>query len=147
MNNEEFEHDDELKCQITNLAEFLDASRVWLYTVFGGLNPVESMKMRYKDLKLEEKEEIDKVLNIKEVINISKDYVVFDEHEGTWSITENKYEELLIEMNARMTSNLLASMVSSGILESAYDSEINDFVFWRTDKDEKDNNEQQTDEI
>ena len=44
-----------------------------------------------------------------------------------------------------MTSNLLASMVSSGILESAYDSEINDFVFWRTN--EKDNNEQQADEV
>ena len=125
MNNEEFENE----YQITNLAEFLDANRVWLYIFFGGLNPVESMEMRYKDLKLEEKEEIDKVLNIKEVINISKDYIVFDEHEGTWSITEDKYEELLIEMNVRMTSNLLAITVSSGILESAYDSEINDFVF------------------
>lgn len=141
MSDEEFEN----VYHITNLLEFLDASRVWLYTIFGGLNPSESMEVKYIDLKFDEKEEIDKVLNIKEVINIAGQYIKFDEHEGTWLITEDKYEELLIELNGRMTSNLLASMVSSGILESAYDSEINDFVFWRTD--EKDNNEQRTDEI
>jgi hypothetical protein len=131
--------------QITNLAEFLDASRVWLYTIYGGLNPSESMEIRYIDLETDEQEEIDKVLNIKEVLNIAQQYIKFDEHNGLWIITENQYEELLIELNGRMTSNLLASMVSSGILESAYDSEINDFVFWRTN--EKDNNEQQADEV
>jgi len=139
MSDEEFEN----VYQITNLLEFLDASRVWLYTMFGGLNPSESMDMKYVDLKVDEKQEIDKVLNIKEVINIAQEYIKFNEHDGIWLITEDRYEELLIELNARMTSNLLASMVSSGILESAYDSEINDFVFWRTN--EKDNNEQQAD--
>lgn len=139
MSDEEFEN----VYHITNLLEFLDASRVWLYTIFGGLNPSESMEIKYVDLEVEEKQEIDKVLNIKEVINIAQEYIKFNEHDGIWLITEDKYEELLIELNARMTSNLLASMVSSGILESAYDSEINDFVFWRTN--EKDNNEQQAD--
>jgi len=139
MSDEEFEN----VYQITNLLEFLDASRVWLYTMFGGLNPSESMDMKYVDLEVDEKQEIDKVLNIKEVINIAQEYIKFNEHDGIWLITEDRYEELLIELNARMTSNLLASMVSSGILESAYDSEINDFVFWRTN--EKDNNEQQAD--
>lgn len=139
MSDEEFEN----VYHITDLLEFLDASRVWLYTIFGGLNPSESMQIKYVDLEVEEKQEIDKVLNIKEVINIAQEYIKFNEHDGIWLITEDRYEELLIELNARMTSNLLASMVSSGILESAYDSEINDFVFWRTN--EKDNNEQQAD--
>lgn len=136
MSDEEFEN----VYDITNLLEFLDASRVWLYTMFGGLNPSESMEIKYVDLEVEEKQEIDKVLNIKEVINIAQEYIKFNERDGIWLITEDRYEQLLIELNARMTSNLLASMVSSGILESAYDSEINDFVFWRNDTDEKDNN-------
>lgn len=136
MSDEEFEN----VYDITNLLEFLDASRVWLYTMFGGLNPSESMEIKYVDLEVEEKQEIDKVLNIKEVINIAQEYIKFNERDGIWLITEDRYEQLLIELNARMTSNLLASMVSSGILESAYDSKINDFVFWRSDTDEKNNN-------
>lgn len=136
MSEEEQEHE----YIISNLTKFLDASRVWLYVIFGGEEPSKTMTKRYVDLNDEEKEEIDKVLSIKEVITISSGYIKHNLDNDTWTITEKEYEDFLVELSGRMTSNLLASMVSSGILESAYDSEINDFVFWRNDTDEKDNN-------
>ena len=134
------EQEEEYEYVISNLTKFLDASRVWLYVIFGGEEPSQTMTKRYVDLSDEEQEEIDKVLNLKEVLNISAGYIKHDLHNNTWTITEKHYEDFLVELSGRMTSNILASMVSSGILESAYDSEINDFVFWRNDIDEKDNN-------
>lgn len=47
-------------------------------------------------------------------------YLVNDEI--LYSIIEN--------LNQRMVSNLIASLVSKGLLESAFDTEKNDFVFW-----------------
>ena len=44
-------------------------------------------------------------------------------------------------MNARLVSNILSSLASKGLIESAYDPEINDFVFWTVDGDEKENPE------
>jgi hypothetical protein len=33
-------------------------------------------------------------------------------------------------MNGRLVSNLLASLASKGLVESAYDEKLDDFVFW-----------------
>ena len=129
--------EDEYEYVIHNLTKFLDASRVWLYVIFGGEEPTKTMTKRYADLDAEEKQEIDQVLSMREVINISAGYLKHNLDNDTWTITEKQYEDFLVELSGRLTSNILASMVSSGILESAYDSEINDFVFWRKDTDEK----------
>jgi len=38
-------------------------------------------------------------------------------------------------MNGRLVSNMLTSLVSKGLIESAYDEQINDFVFWIKDNE------------
>ena len=40
-------------------------------------------------------------------------------------------------MNSRMISNLLNGLVSKGLVESSYDSELNDFVFWIKDENKE----------
>ena len=59
---------------------------------------------------------------------------------------EEKYainNELLFEMlesfNSRLISNLLNSLVNDGLLESAFDGKLNDFVFWPTEAFKKRN--------
>jgi hypothetical protein len=34
-----------------------------------------------------------------------------------------------------MVSNILAKLVNDGLIDSAFDSEKNDFIFWVVDKD------------
>lgn len=53
-------------------------------------------------------------------------------------IKESDYEEALLQMNERMVSNIVKNLVSRGLVESAFDSEKNDFVFW-VKKDEERN--------
>ena len=55
------------------------------------------------------------------------------------NLAEEKYvisDELFLEMlecfNSRLISNLLNSLVNAGLVESAFDSTLNDFVFWPT---------------
>lgn len=53
-------------------------------------------------------------------------------------IKESDYEEALSQINERMVSNIVKNLVSRGLVESAFDSEKNDFVFW-VKKDEERN--------
>ena len=43
-------------------------------------------------------------------------------------------------MNHRMISNMLQGLVSKGVLESGFDSESNDFIFWIPNDDNDTNN-------
>jgi hypothetical protein len=38
-----------------------------------------------------------------------------------------------------MISNILNNLVNKGVLESAYDADLNDFVFWIKEEDEQNN--------
>jgi hypothetical protein len=44
-----------------------------------------------------------------------------------------------------MISNILNSLVNKGVLDSAYDSDQNDFIFWVKDDDETQNKKSETD--
>jgi hypothetical protein len=47
--------------------------------------------------------------------------------------------EMIESFNSRMISNMLNHLVNRGLLETAYDADSNDFVFWI--KDETENRE------
>jgi hypothetical protein len=40
-----------------------------------------------------------------------------------------------------MVSNILNSLVNKGLVETAYDAEANDFIFWVSDENKKENPE------
>ena len=45
-------------------------------------------------------------------------------------ITENNFSKIIQQIGARITSNLLQSLTSKGIIETAFDEKQNDFIFW-----------------
>ena len=45
-------------------------------------------------------------------------------------LKEEDYDEFLSQLNERMISNIVQGLVNKGVLESAFDDEKNDFVFW-----------------
>lgn len=86
--------------------------------------------------------ELDKVLPIDETKAILSDLTFKKRNKKDKKvytfIKESDYEEALLQMNERMVSNIVKNLVSRGLVESAFDSEKNDFVFW-VKKDEERN--------
>ena len=41
-------------------------------------------------------------------------------------------------MNHRMTSNILNNLVNKGLVETGYDGNSNDFIFWIKDENKED---------
>lgn len=125
---------------INNLSEFTDKARAIVYNNFGSQeqSEIESLIDEIKD---SEKEEFDRVLSHNESLVIVKQSVRKQKHKQsnkTRYILNDKLFMVIIEnLNSRLISNILNGLVQKGLIESAFDSETNDFVFWI-----KDNNDQ-----
>lgn len=126
---------------IDKLGDFLQATRVWVYGLFGSMydkDATEILKLRYDDLNKEEKQEIDEYISLKEVTTISKSYIRFDKRNKQFIIGIDDYEELIQAITGRLVSNLMNGLVVKGQLECAFDDEKQDFIFWKTEKDGQD---------
>ena len=127
---------------ISVIGEFLQATRVWVYGLFGGMEEKEILKLKYDDLDNEEKEELDKYLSLKEVTTIAKSFIRFDKKKKQFIIGVGDYEQMVEAINSRLVSNIMMGLVRKGNLECGWDEEKNDFCFWKVtevqDEDEED---------
>lgn len=91
-----------------------------------------------------EKQEMDRVLTLKECNAIITNTAKRIRHKKTkqvkYVIDTDLLHRIVDEINQRLVSNMIAGLVSRGVLESAFDEKINDFVFWKKDKDDSDGN-------
>ena len=140
--------------EISDLSEFADYLRKMVYINFSedADESDEDIAKCFSNLKSEEKQELDKCLSIKETKFILKENTKKMRHKKTKEIKyllNNKILNKVLEnLNQRLVSNIIASLVSKGMLESAYDEEMNDFVFWVSDKYRKDEDDNsQTDKF
>jgi hypothetical protein len=89
------------------------------------------------DIDPEDKEDIDRVLPYQESLQIVLSHLLKQRNKTTKEIryimSEKDYLNMCEEVNSRMLSNLLLEMTNKGIIESAFDSEENDFIFWLPD--------------
>ena len=53
--------------------------------------------------------------------------------------------KMIEHVNQRMVSNIIAKLVNGGLLESAFDDEKNEFIFWK--KEDEDHGNSQTDKF
>jgi hypothetical protein len=133
--------DHEEQFVIDKLGDFLQATRVWVYGIFGAMHDKDSselLKYKYDDLDEEEKQEINEYLTLKEVTTISKDYIRFDKKDKRFIIGVHEYEKLVQDITGRLVSNLMNGLVAKGQLECAFDDEKQDFIFWKPEKDGQD---------
>ena len=81
-----------------------------------------------------EHQELDTVLPFKESKVIIKEFLKQRRNKKTQEVKvfmrESDYSEYLDRLNHRMISNLVMEMVKKGVLDSAFDDTMNDFVFW-----------------
>lgn len=87
--------------------------------------------------KLKDKKEMEKLLPAGEttdIINARIKKRLSEDGEIEFTVTNKAFKGILEELNARMVSNILMKLSSEGLIETAFDSEKNDFVFWVSEK-------------
>lgn len=134
---------------ISDFEEFVDHSRALVFNLFGQVNKVaaDSLTSSLSTMSKEEIEEMDTTLSHEEASVIIKNHarkqINKKSQEIRYSLTDEILEEIIEDLNGRMVSNILNTLVNKGVLDSGYDSEKNDFIFWVK---EDANNKEQTPE-
>jgi hypothetical protein len=136
---------------INDFDDFVDHSRSLVFKFFGAINEVadDSMTASLAQMSQEELEEMDETLTHDESAIIIKNYAKKQVNRKTkeirYCLTDKLLQSIIEDMNNRMISNILNSLVNKGVLDSAYDSDQNDFIFWVKDDDNKQNQKPETD--
>jgi len=132
---------------IHDMDAFTNHVRVLVYNAFGsGLSEDKEDKEdpEIDDLisvKPEDKDELDKILSFEESLNIVSHIVKKQKNKKTnnirYVVNDSIFLQVLESLNDRMVSNLLNNLVNKGVLETGFDNETNDFLFWIKDNDNK----------
>lgn len=125
---------------INDIDQFTESVRRLVFKEFGRND--DELSSIIVDLNAEETMEMNKVLTQQECIAIVKDIATVNTESysdnQSYIIDEKIFMKILEETNNRLVSNILTELSTKGLVESAYDSEINDFVFWvKGDEKEK----------
>ncbi len=128
---------------IKDIDELTNSARALVFNSFGK-NDNSGTKEEadsIDDLLLEvdpkDQKELDEILSYSESLIIVKQHIkkqINKKNDNIRYIMNNDMFVTIIEsLNDRMVSNLLNSLVNRGLVETAYDAEENDFVFWVKD--------------
>lgn len=128
---------------IPDLEQFTDKARAIVYNNFGIWNTDSEIDVLIDDVADNEKDDLEKVLSHQESLIIVKQIVKKQKNKKTKSfrylLNDKLFAAIVEDLNARMVSNILNSLVAKGLVESAFDEKSNDFIFWV--KDDKDQTE------
>jgi hypothetical protein len=131
---------------INDFDEFVDHSRSLVFKFFGEVNNIadDSMTASLAKLSHEEIKEMDQTLTHEESATIIKNHAKQQINRKTkqirYCLTDKLLQSIIEDLNSRMVSNILNSLVNKGILDSAYDDEQNDFIFWVKEEKQKPEN-------
>jgi hypothetical protein len=129
MNNEEW-------FIVKDLDGFVNSSRALVFNNFGS----KSEEPDPISLTIDETDraELDTLLSFEESKIIILDAIKKQKHKISknirYSLNEEIFANIITSLNDRMVSNILSGLVKKGLVDSAYDSESNDFVFWVKEK-------------
>jgi hypothetical protein len=130
---------------INDINNFTDSTRKIVFGLFG--QDIDQSYTQYNpefidtviNFSQEEETELNAVLSLPESLNIVKGLLKKQKNKITkkyrYIIDDEILAEIVEALNARLVSNLLAGLVNKGLVESTYDTEINDFVFWIKDSE------------
>jgi hypothetical protein len=126
---------------IPNLSEFTDKVRSIVYNNFGAWEDKSGLDILIDDVKENEREELDKTLSHQESLVIVKENVKTQRNKITkkirYVLNDDIFADIVYKLNDRMVSNIMMGLVQKGLVETAFDEEANDFVFWvKDDKEE-----------
>lgn len=119
---------------INDVDLFVESTRVLVYSSFGAntTDSPESINIDIKKLNESELLEMNKCLSQKESMTIAKEFLKLTKKRSI--ISDKNYFKFIEALNSRMISNMLVKLTQDGLLESAFDEESNDFIFWIKDE-------------
>ena len=130
--------------EVTDMYKVVDFIRKLVYDSFS--YPIDYTDIETEDglldIKLtdDEMDELNKLLSIEECISLFKPKlkVVKINNKNTYFINSYIFEDVVRDINGRMISNTMRSLVAKDLIEVAFDNDKNDFVFWLKKKGKKD---------
>lgn len=125
---------------VDDLDQFVLATRKLLFNNFGKSDDQETSAIDdMLNISAEEQSEFDTILTQEESIIIAKNILKKQSNNKTqeirYLVNDQMYLQMIENLNSRMISNTLNGLVNKGVLESGFDTEQNDFVFWIKDID------------
>ena len=128
---------------INDFEEFVDHTRSLVFKFFGEANKSmdDAVAQSLSKMSVEEISEMNETLTHSESATIIKNHARKEINRKTkrirYSITDQILYAIIEDLNSRMISNILSALVNRGVLDSAFDSDQNDFIFWVKDDNEK----------
>jgi DNA-binding HxlR family transcriptional regulator len=133
---------------ISDLEEFIDKARSIVYNNFGQWSDDIKNPVSIENVKPDEIEEFNKVLSHQESLLIVKQLIKKEKNKKTkkirYVLDDQIFSKIINDLNNRMVSNILNNLVQKGLVESAFDDKVNDFIFW-VKEDEKNLEKPETD--
>ena len=122
---------------IPDLQIFTDRARAIVYHNFGVWNKDSEIDILIDDIADNEKDDLDKILSHQESLVIVKQNLKKQKNKKTnlfrYLVNEKLFATIVEDLNARMVSNIINTLVTKGLVESAFDEKSNDFIFWIKD--------------
>jgi len=126
---------------ITDLSDFTDKARSIVYNNYGSWDNESDVEDLMDDVSENEQEDFDKMLSHQECLVIVKENLKRERNKKTkkirYILNDEIFVEIITKLNDRLTSNIMSSLVQKGLVESAFDDEENDFVFWVKNNEDK----------
>ena len=127
--------------EISNIKKFTNYIRTMVFVSFSKDEPEEDILKCFEELTEQEKEELDNLLDIQECLLIIKGLARKVRNKKSrkikYLVSSEMLNQMIEDVNQRMVSNIIQVLVSKGILETAFDEEKNDFVFWTKEEEGK----------
>lgn len=126
---------------VPNIDEFTLKARSIVYANFGSWENNDNYDILIDSLEEKDQEELDKVLSQQESLVIIIENLRKEKNKRTnktrYVLNDQIFADIIAKLNERMVSNIISNLVQKGLVETAFDSEANDFVFWVKNTDEK----------
>lgn len=118
--------------EITDIDKFVEATRVLVYNSFGKRDySFDEFAMSIEYLNKENQQELNKTLSQQESLLIVEQLA--KKRKRVYCINDKIYSQIVESLSERFVGNMISDLSSRGLLESAFDDEVNDFVFWVPD--------------
>jgi hypothetical protein len=127
--------------KIKDLDGFINHARELVFKSFGEVNEIadDDLTHTLTELAPKDKEELNRILTYDECVVIARNHIKIKVSKKTkresYFVNDMILSEILESFNSRMVSNILAKLVNDGLIDTAFDNEKNDFIFWVVDKD------------
>ena len=134
---------------ISDLSDFTDRARAIVYNNFGSWQNEPEVDITTDHVKEEEQADLDNMLSHQESLVIVKENIQRQKHKRTkkvrYILNDIIFSSIIHKLNDRLVSNIMTRLVQKGLVETAFDDEANDFVFWVKNYDKNKEEKPETD--